>query len=61
MISYVLEKPLALSLYRHIRHDIESGLFVAHDKLPSKRQYALDLHLSLSTVEQALSLSLIHI
>lgn len=56
MISYILEKPLALSLYRHIRHDIESGLFVAHDKLPSKRQYALDLHLSLSTVEQALSL-----
>lgn len=56
MISYVLEKPLALSLYRHIRHDIESGLLAAHDKLPSKRQYALDLHLSLSTVEQALSL-----
>lgn len=56
MISYALEKPLALSLYRHIRHDIESGILAAHEKLPSKRQYALDLKLSLSTVEQALSL-----
>lgn len=56
MISYALEKPLALSLYRHIRKDIESGKLAANEKLPSKRQYALDLHLSLSTVEQALSL-----
>lgn len=56
MISYPLEKPLGLSLYRFIRADIESGLLKPHTKLPSKRQYAMDLNLSLSTVEQALDL-----
>lgn len=56
MISYPLEKPLGLSLYRFIRADIESGILKPYAKLPSKRQYAMDLNLSLSTVEQALDL-----
>lgn len=56
MIQYTLSKPLALSLYRHLREDIENGIFPAETKLPSKRQLALDLQLSLSTVEKSLSL-----
>lgn len=56
MISYSLSRPLTLSLYRAIRQDIESGLLPAGTRLPSKRQYAMDLKISLSTVEQALSL-----
>ncbi len=56
MISYHLEKPLAQSLYCCIRDDIESGAYPSGSKLPSKRQFALDLSLSLSTVEQALDL-----
>lgn len=56
MISYSLSRPLTLSLYRAIRQDIESGLLTAGTRLPSKRQYAMDLKISLSTVEQALSL-----
>ncbi len=56
MISYTLSRPLALSLYRAIRQDIESGILTGGTRLPSKRQYAMDLNLSLSTVEQALSL-----
>lgn len=56
MISYTLQKPLFHSLYKAIRQDIESGLLPAGSRLPSKRQYALDLKLSLSTVEQALDL-----
>ncbi len=54
MISYTLTSPLFQSLYQAIRQDIEKGVLAAGSKLPSKRQYALDLHLSLSTVEQAL-------
>lgn len=56
MITYTLSRPLAQSLYRAIRTDIESGILAAGEKLPSKRVYALDLHISLSTVEQALDL-----
>lgn len=56
MIDYPLAKPLAQDLYRHIRRDIESGRFSAHTRLPSKRTFAADLGISLSTVEQALSL-----
>lgn len=54
MISYSLTSPLFQSLYQAIRQDIEKGVLEAGSKLPSKRQYAFDLHLSLSTVEQAL-------
>lgn len=54
MISYVLSSPLFQSLYHAIRQDIESGVLEPYQKLPSKRQYALDLNISLSTVEQAL-------
>lgn len=56
MISYELERPLFQSLYRAIRKDIETGQLEEGSRLPSKRQYALDLQLSLSTVEQALDL-----
>ncbi len=56
MISYSLTSPLFQSLYQAIRQDIEKGVLVAGSKLPSKRQYALDLQISLSTVEQALDI-----
>ncbi len=56
MISYPLKKPLAQSLYFHLRQDIESGHFPEHTRLPSKRTMAMDLDVSLSTVEQALDL-----
>lgn len=54
MVSYALSSPLFYSLYLAIRKDIENGFLEPHQKLPSKRQYALDLNVSLSTVEQAL-------
>lgn len=56
MITYPLKKPLFLSLYKAIRTDIEAGRLPAGCRLPSKRRYAMDLHLSLSTVKQALDL-----
>lgn len=56
MITYSLSRPLYQSLYLHIRQDIESGLLPCGTKLPSRRQYALDLSLSLMTVVQAIDL-----
>ncbi|UNT94415.1 GntR family transcriptional regulator [Allobaculum sp. Allo2] len=43
-------------MYFHLRQDIESGHFPEHTRLPSKRTMAMDLDVSLSTVEQALDL-----
>ncbi len=56
MISYSLSRPYTRSLYQAIRADIENGTYPEGSRLPSKRQFALDLNLSLSTVENALSL-----
>ncbi len=56
MILYTLSRPYSRSLYQCIRADIENGTYLPGSRLPSKRQFALDLHLSLSTVENALSL-----
>ncbi len=45
-----------LQLYRQLREDIVSGLLPLGAKLPSKRQLAEELGLSVITVEHALSL-----
>lgn len=45
-----------LQLYRQLRQDIIDGLLPEGTKLPSKRQLAAELGLSLITVEHALSL-----
>lgn len=57
MLSYNLEKrgqlPLYEYLYRCIKADISSGVLTADDRLPSKRQLADHLGVSLITVEGA--------
>ena len=45
-----------LQLYRQLREDIVSGVLPRGSRLPSKRQLAAELGLSLITVEHALSL-----
>ena len=45
-----------LQLYRQLKEDIVSGLLPRGSRLPSKRQLAAELGLSLITVEHALSL-----
>lgn len=54
MLSYNLTRPLSVSLYHHLRNDIEQGIFPAGSRMPSRRQIALDLGISLSTVDKAL-------
>ncbi len=55
MKSYTLTKPLARSLYENIKEEIITGSLEAGTRLPSKREIALTYHLSLITVENALS------
>ena len=45
-----------LQLYRQLRQDIAEGAYPPGTKLPSKRQLAEELSLSLITVEHALGL-----
>lgn len=45
-----------LQLYRQLREDVVSGVLPRGSRLPSKRQLAAELGLSLITVEHALSL-----
>lgn len=47
------ENPLYVHLYRCIKHDIESGVIAAHEKLPSKRALARNLGVGVITVETA--------
>lgn len=56
MLAYTLTIPKTRSLYEALRDDILSGVYPENTKLPSKRQIAADLHISLSTAEHALSL-----
>lgn len=57
MQKYKLEKsvgqPLYEALYRNIKDDIMHGRLKAGDKLPSKREMALDNNISLTTVLNA--------
>ena len=48
-------QPLYLQLYQYIRSEIEAGHLVSGEKLPSKRQLAKQLKLSVVTVEGAYS------
>lgn len=58
MLDYDLSDRGALGLYeclcRHVRDDIVSGVLAPDEKLPSKRQLAAQLGVSLITVETAL-------
>lgn len=47
------DQPLYLQLYRYIREEILSGRLAAGAKLPSKRQLARELKLSVVTIEGA--------
>lgn len=57
MLTYTLEKGSGLSLYEqvyeHIKEDILSGVLTAGEKLPSKRNLARHLEISVVTVENA--------
>jgi len=57
MLTYSFENightPLYAHLYRCIRHDIETGVLVPGEKLPSKRALARHLGISTITVEGA--------
>ena len=48
-------QPLYLQLYQYIRSEIEAGHLVSGEKLPSKRQLAKQLKISVVTVEGAYS------
>jgi GntR family transcriptional regulator/MocR family aminotransferase len=58
MISYTLTKPKYRSLYLQLRKDIISKRFAPHEKLPSKREMANWLDVSLITIENAYQLLL---
>lgn len=49
------KQPLYLQLYQTIRREIEAGRLVSGEKLPSKRQLAKQLKISVVTVESAYS------
>ena len=57
MLTYSMENrgdlPLYAYLYRCIRSDILGGTLHADERLPSKRQLAEHLHVSVITVENA--------
>ncbi len=57
MLTYMLENnariPLYEQLYLAIRQDIVDGVLQSHTKLPSKRQLAAHLEISVATVEAA--------
>lgn len=57
MLTYEMEErgsvPLYEFLYRKIRQDILSGALPARERLPSKRQLASHLHVSVVTVQRA--------
>ncbi len=55
MLTYNLDndKPLYVSLYEKIKHDIKSGHIKPNEKLPSKRQLSDHLGISVITVQNA--------
>lgn len=57
MLSYILDdtrsEPLYVQIYEKIRDDIELGEIKPGEKLPSKRTFALQLGISVITVENA--------
>ena len=57
MLTYTLQKnssdPLYISLYKCLRNDIRSGFLHAGERLPSKRAFAVNLGISVITVENA--------
>ncbi len=57
MITYELDKsnsePLYVQIYAKIKADIEAGVIKADEKLPSKRNFAQNLGVSVITVENA--------
>lgn len=57
MITYELDKsnsePLYVQIYTKIKADIEAGAIKADEKLPSKRNFAQNLGVSVITVENA--------
>lgn len=57
MITYELDKsisePLYVQIYRAVKRDIESGAIKSGEKLPSKRNFAQNLGVSIITVENA--------
>mgnify|MGYP002521682198 CR=1 FL=1 len=57
MLTYTLQKnssdPLYISLYKCLRNDIRSGVLHAGERLPSKRAFAVNLGISVITVENA--------
>ena len=57
MITYELNKsssePLYVQIYTKIKEDIEAGAIKADEKLPSKRNFAQNLGVSVITVENA--------
>lgn len=55
-IDRSLHESAYLQLYRQLRQDISEGVYKPGGKLPSKRQFAEELGLSLITVEHALEL-----
>ena len=57
MLTYELDRskpdPIYIQIYQHIRADIELGNLTAGEKLPSKRELASNLGVSIITVENA--------
>lgn len=57
MLTYELEQsrtePLYIQIYHHIRQDMEAGSIQAGEKLPSKRELASQLGVSVITIENA--------
>lgn len=57
MLTYILDKtrsePLYIQIYQHIRADIELGNLPGGSRLPSKRELAVNLGVSVITIENA--------
>ena len=50
------ERPVYLQIYKQMRNNILDGIFPFGSKLPSKRLLAVELHVSIVTVEHAYAL-----
>ena len=48
-----LERPIYLSLVKAVEHDIRSGVLIAGEQLPTHRELAHDLAISIQTVSRA--------
>lgn len=57
MLTYNFENTgsdsLYIYLYKCIKHDIEQGILITGEKLPSKRKFAKNIGVSIVTIENA--------